>query len=54
VKYVGRIAGGGGGGKPDLGQGSGKDNTKLDQALSSGPEVISVNYDKDTGMWIWR
>ena len=54
VKYVGRIAGGGGGGKPDLGQGSGKDNKKLDQALSGGPKVISVHYDQDTGMWIWR
>jgi len=41
VKQVAKIAGGGGGGKPDLGQGSGKDKTKLDEALKWGKDFIT-------------
>jgi alanyl-tRNA synthetase len=33
VKQVAAVAGGSGGGKPDLAQGGGKDKNKLDEAL---------------------
>jgi alanyl-tRNA synthetase len=33
VKEVSRVTGGGGGGKAEFGQGSGRDVTKLDEAL---------------------
>ena len=40
VKEVARIAGGGGGGRPELGQGSGKDKSKLDEALRQAKQLV--------------
>ena len=40
VKQVAKVAGGGGGGKPELGQGSGKDKAKLNEALGSVADTI--------------
>ncbi|NQT48349.1 MAG: alanine--tRNA ligase, partial [Chloroflexi bacterium] len=54
VKYIGGITGGGGGGKPELGQGSGKDKSKLDEALDAVPGFIIKHYDDASGTWSWR
>jgi len=51
VKQVAKVAGGGGGGRAELGQGSGKDASKLDEALRTVPKIIAVHYDKDSGKW---
>ncbi|MDY6834577.1 MAG: alanine--tRNA ligase, partial [Chloroflexota bacterium] len=40
VKAVAKVAAGGGGGKPELGQGSGKDKTKIDEALGQARFMI--------------
>lgn len=40
VREVAKIAGGGGGGKPNLAQGSGKDKGKLDEALSVVAQLV--------------
>ncbi len=40
VKKVAKVAGGGGGGKPNLAQAGGKDKEKLDDALALVPELI--------------
>lgn len=42
VKQVAKVAGGGGGGKAELGQGSGKDSSKLEEALNSVARFIPV------------
>jgi len=48
---VGKIAGGGGGGRAELGQGSGTDVAKLKEALSQSEEIIARHYDRDSGTW---
>ena len=40
IKTVTAVAGGGGGGKPDMAQGAGKDVSKLDEAVSTGKETL--------------
>lgn len=40
VKRVAAVAGGSGGGRPDLGQGGGRDAQKLDEALSQAQHVL--------------
>jgi len=51
VNHIAKVTGGGGGGTAALGQGSGKDKAKLDEALQSVPKVVRAHYDKDTGTW---
>ena len=51
VKQIAKVAGGGGGGRAELGQGSGKDVTKLDKALKQAGRVTTKHYDKDSGTW---
>jgi len=41
VKEVAKIAGGGGGGKPDFATAGGKDPSKIDDALSAAPSVLA-------------
>ncbi len=40
LKRVATIAGGGGGGRPEMAQGGGKDPRKLDEALAAVPEIV--------------
>ncbi len=40
VKFVAQQVGGGGGGKPTLAQAGGRDASKLDEALASGPDWV--------------
>jgi alanyl-tRNA synthetase len=40
VKEVAKIAGGGGGGRPDLAQAGGKDASKVDEALKRAPSIL--------------
>ena len=40
VREVAKIAGGGGGGRPDMAQAGGKDVTKVDEALDIIPSII--------------
>lgn len=40
IKEVARIAGGGGGGRPDMAQAGGKDATKLEDALAAVPGIL--------------
>jgi alanyl-tRNA synthetase len=40
VKRVGRIVGGGGGGKPTLAEAGGRDVARIDEALEKAPDVI--------------
>jgi alanyl-tRNA synthetase len=40
IKQVSKVAGGGGGGKADFAQGSGKDKTKLEEALRLVKDLI--------------
>jgi alanyl-tRNA synthetase len=47
VNEVAQITGGKGGGKPDLAEGSGKDRTKIDQALESVPAIIKRLLSKE-------
>ena len=51
VKQVAKVVGGGGGGKAELGQGSGKDATKLEEALKQAASLVELHYDKDSGVW---
>jgi alanyl-tRNA synthetase len=51
VKEVAKVVGGGGGGKAELGQGSGKDASKLDEALSEVARLVERHYDKASGTW---
>jgi alanyl-tRNA synthetase len=41
IKEITAIAGGSGGGKPDMAQGGGKDASKIDEALSKVSEIVS-------------
>jgi alanyl-tRNA synthetase len=41
IKQVAKVAGGGGGGKPDVAQAGGKDKAKLDEALGVVKEIIA-------------
>ena len=40
IKEISAIAGGSGGGKPDMAQGGGKDASKIDEALAAVADVI--------------
>ncbi|MDO8616347.1 MAG: alanine--tRNA ligase [Dehalococcoidia bacterium] len=40
VKLVASLAGGGGGGRPDMAQGGGKDAAKIDEALAAVPDAV--------------
>ena len=48
---VGKIAGGGGGGRAEFGQGSGTDVAKLKEALNQSEAIIARYYDRDSGTW---
>ena len=51
VKEVAKVVGGGGGGKAELGQGSGKDASKLDEALKHAERLVEIHYDQASGTW---
>ncbi len=51
VKELARVVGGGGGGRAELGQGSGKDASKLDEALKQVERLVEVHYDQASGTW---
>jgi len=51
VKEISGVTGGGGGGRPEFAQGSGKDATKLDEGLKQARNFIELHYDKDSGTW---
>ena len=40
IREIARMTGGGGGGKPNLAQGGGKDASKLDEALAAVPGLL--------------
>jgi alanyl-tRNA synthetase len=43
VKQVAKVTGGGGGGKPGMGQAGGKDKSKLDEALKSVKGLVQAH-----------
>ena len=51
LKRVARVAGGGGGGRAEIGQGSGKDAGKLDEALRQAAHLVETNYDRGSDTW---
>jgi len=51
VKELAKVMGGGGGGRAELGQGSGKDGSKLEEALSHVAALVERHYDKGSGTW---
>jgi len=51
AKEVAKVVGGGGGGRAELGQGSGKDASKLDEALKQVGRLVEVHYDQASGIW---
>ena len=51
VKEVAKVVGGGGGGRAELGQGSGKDASKLEEALRQVAALVERHYDKASGTW---
>jgi alanyl-tRNA synthetase len=51
VGEVAKVVGGGGGGRAELGQGSGKDASKLEEALSQVAALVERHYDKASGSW---
>ena len=51
VKEVAKVVGGGGGGRAELGQGSGKDASKLEEALNQVAILVERYYDKASGTW---
>jgi alanyl-tRNA synthetase len=51
AKEVAKVVGGGGGGRAELGQGSGKDASKLEEALSQVAGLVEHHYDKASGTW---
>jgi alanyl-tRNA synthetase len=51
VKEVAKVVGGGGGGRAELGQGSGKDVSKLEEALRLVAILVERHYDKASGTW---
>jgi alanyl-tRNA synthetase len=48
IRELARIAGGGGGGRPDMAQAGGKDVSKLDEALARAGEIIEKLLAKKT------
>ena len=40
IREVAKVAGGGGGGRPDMAQAGGKDASKLAEALALAPELV--------------
>ena len=46
IKEITKIAGGTGGGKPDMAQGGGKDRTKIDDALAKVDEIVTAQIQK--------
>ncbi len=51
VKDVARVVGGGGGGRAELGQGSGRDAAKLEEALDRVAGLIERHYDPAADAW---
>ncbi len=51
VKEAARVVGGGGGGRPELGQGSGRDASKLDEALGQVAGFVERHLDPESGAW---
>jgi len=51
VKEVAKVVGGGGGGRAEIGQGSGKDASRLEEALSLVATLVERHYDKASGTW---
>ncbi len=51
LKQVARIAGGGGGGRAEIGQGSGKDAGKLEEALGHTAHLVETGYDRGSDSW---
>ena len=51
VKEVARAVGGGGGGRAELGQGSGRDASKLDEALGGVAALVERHYDRAADAW---
>jgi alanyl-tRNA synthetase len=49
VKEVSKVTGGGGGGRAEFGQGSGRDAAKLDEALGQVRQIIASHREKDSG-----
>jgi alanyl-tRNA synthetase len=49
VKEVSKLTGGGGGGRAEFGQGSGRDAARLDEALSQVRRIIESHREKDSG-----
>ena len=45
VREVAKVAGGGGGGRPDFAQAGGKDADKIDEALEKAREIIQLRND---------
>jgi alanyl-tRNA synthetase len=48
---VAKVVGGGGGGKAELGQGSGKDASKLEEALNEVATLVERHYDRASDTW---
>jgi alanyl-tRNA synthetase len=46
IKEAAKIAGGGGGGRPDMAQAGGKDASKIDEALKHAIEIIRQQLQK--------
>ena len=42
IKEITQIAGGSGGGKPDMAQGGGKDASKIDEAVKKAAEIVTA------------
>jgi alanyl-tRNA synthetase len=51
AKELARVVGGGGGGRAELGQGSGKDASKLEEALGLVAALIERHYDRAADAW---
>jgi alanyl-tRNA synthetase len=51
AKEVAKVVGGGGGGRAELGQGSGKDASKLEEALRQVADMVERHYDRASGTW---
>ena len=46
IREITKIAGGSGGGKPDMAQGGGKDASKIDNALAMVDEIVAAQIQK--------
>jgi len=51
LKQVAKVAGGGGGGRAEIGQGSGRDPGKLDEALRHTANIVETSYDRESDTW---